>query len=404
MTIRSRLIGPCVIETQDPAEPAFDAAAFIHRLFLFDCYVLQSVHFRELPDLVRMFGASGVRTLLQVGALRAQCDAVSVGQMGQTDLFRTTKKRGPLPLNSFSLGIVRAHDQRRLVSAALKNVDRAFGDRKEIIKLKRALVDSLEQPPPGFGAEALRSVPGDLQNHELLRSAIAGAAARTRGANLANSVIEARAIQLDADDFRLESNVGDLLHLDEGDTHRVLEQAALAIGGLNFRLEQMKVHKALSGATDDDTSIFEHKLGIIAHDCDPERAQEEFRRVIAIRDFPAIDAQSTRIDVDAFLKARSSPELREFRAWLQTAHTLADDEVRERIASVSARIKAHFHSTPGRALRFLATTAIGLHPSYGVAVGTAASAIDAFVVDKVFGVSGPALFLNHTYPSIFKKR
>jgi hypothetical protein len=73
------------------------------------------------------------------------------------------------------------------------------------------------------------------------------------------------------------------------DAHNCLERAALAIGDVNYRLEQMKAHRALSGLIEDDLSFFEHKPGIVAHELDAKTQEHQFTRAVTLRGFPSID-------------------------------------------------------------------------------------------------------------------
>ena len=60
-------------------------------------------------------------------------------------------------------------------------------------------------------------------------------------------------------------------------------------------------------------------------------------------------------------------------------------------------------SIPGRAVRFIVTTAIGLLGIFGIVAGPVSGAIDSFLVDKVLPKSGVWTFVNRLYPSIFKR-
>jgi len=400
MTIRNRLIAPCLAKrATDPNDVVLDPDAFVRRVLLFDTYIMQSVHMREFPALVALFGASGVRTLLQAGVLRVQCDAISVTQLGQAN-FAGRPDFTPLPLGSFALNMVRVQDQREYVSRALGNASEGVGPLKEAIRFKRAIADALDQPPEGFGQAGLRGVASDLQNQALLNAAVVRGAREAFGVEAPAAEITAKATAMGGTNFAIESNLGELLSLDDKQVHQALERAAMAIGDLNVRLEQMQVHNALSGTLSEDVDFFRHKLGIAASAIDPQPAQAQFGRVLELRGFPSIDT-SQRIDAEKLLKARDTDECRLFREWLQRTDALSDSDVKAHVAGVAARLQSFAQSGTGKTIRFVANTAIGVVAS--PAVGLAASAIDAFLVDKVLSASGPALFVNNVYPSIFDR-
>jgi hypothetical protein len=195
MTLRDRLIGPCAQQAVDAANIRVDLDAFVQRLLLFDTYVLQSAHMLEVPALASLFGIGGLVTVLKAGALRVQCDAVAMGQIGQTTFGAHREANGPLPLGSFSLSIIRAHDQESVVTGGLANVKKTPGALKDVIRLKQAIVEALEQPPAGFGVEALRAMPADLQNTSLVRTAIVRGVSEALGRQIDVEQVDARVVQ-----------------------------------------------------------------------------------------------------------------------------------------------------------------------------------------------------------------
>jgi hypothetical protein len=130
----------------------------------------------------------------------------------------------------------------------------------------------------------------------------------------------------------------------------------------------------------------------------PER---HFERVIAIAGLPDVTTES-RVDVHKLLDVRSSDECAAFRQWLQGIDELEDADVAERVASIQARLGAAIHGATGHTVRFLTLTGLGLLPGVNAAVVGAAGALDTFVIDKLFAKSGPASFVTHLYPSVFR--
>ena len=104
------------------------------------------------------------------------------------------------------------------------------------------------------------------------------------------------------------------------------------------------------------------------------------------------------VNVARLLEAREHGDLVEFRQWLRTLDAATDDEIRERVNGVTARVARAFHGPTGKAVRFAATAAADLVPFGGVALG----AIDEFVLEKVVPEPGPVSFLGSTYRSLFE--
>lgn len=375
----------------------------MRRLLLFDTFILSSTRLREVPSLVEIFGFSGLLSLLESGALRIQCEAITMGQTGQTGILESRKKKGILPLGSYNLNVVNIAYRQNYISQCLQIVHKAPGlNLKQAIKLKRALVESLVKTPDGAGNDALQATLLDLHNTELLQHVTSNAVRQIAGIEIPKNEIVVTAHRLDEEDFRLESNLSKLHYFDDIQIHKILENSALAIGSLNLRIEQMRMYNAISGVIGEDLPILGRKLDFLAQDIAPQFQEQQFSRVIEIAGLPDISADA-KIDAEKLLHVRESRECREFRHWLQGINTLSDDEIREHLISLKSQIDNLIQSGAGKFVRFLTTTAIGFIPGAGMALGPAASALDMFLADKVFSQPGPAAFINRLYPSIFEK-
>lgn len=107
------------------------------------------------------------------------------------------------------------------------------------------------------------------------------------------------------------------------------------------------------------------------------------------------------VNVERLIEIRESEEIREFRQWLRTLDDVSDEELQERLASLRAKLAAAVHSPTGKAVKFLATSGVGLVTAGAGAV--AVEAVNQFVVEKLLGEPGPVSFIGSTYPSIFKR-
>lgn len=401
MSLRSRLIGPCGHFTENPDRMDVDIGTLVRRLLLFDTYILQSTRLFEAPTLVATFGFSGLKMLLESGALRIHCEARSVAQTGQAAILEKRQRKGVLPLCSYNLQIVSMTDREEYVSRCLQNVQRSVGiSLKQEIKLKRAFIDAMVTTPENFGIEALRAVPQDIQNVDLMREVVIRAAREMTGTEIPRERVVVRAHQIDDEDFRVESNLQDLGKYGELETHKILERAVLAVGGLNFRIEEMRTHNALSGVLGEDLPILMRKLDFITRELAPQNQERQFGRVVELAGFPDV-VPGTKLDVEKLLKVRDSRECREFRQWLQGIDSATDNELLQHLTGLKAKTDQLVQSRLGKSIRFLATTGLGVIPGLGTALGTIAGGLDMFVVDKLFTEAGPAAFVNRLYPSIF---
>lgn len=181
----------------------------------------------------------------------------------------------------------------------------------------------------------------------------------------------------------------------------VIRRACLAISKLNSEFGWMKRDNAITALDEDSTSLMESKFEFLWRGHDPAKRIGIFGRVLNAIDLPDFETavRERSVNIDRLLKVRETRECREFRAFLNQVEDLDDASLRERTASLRARIGEAAQTTGGKTLRFLATTAIGV--ATGGLGGAAASAFDTFLLDKIFSRSGVVTFIGKQYSTIF---
>ncbi len=403
MDIRNRLIGPCATSLPTHENVVLDLNALVIRLLLFDTYILQSINFKEIPHLVKALGFEGTLVLLASGAIRLHCDALSIAQVGQTDLLRQQKK--VLPLGSYSFSEFNLVDRKQFISNCLKNVQRTQSlSQKQVIKLKKAVVSALEAPSPDTGSVALKQLEQDLVNNsEIIKSTTTLTIYKKLGIQVSSTDFSIGLHQIDDKDFQVETDIGNVFNLNEEEVHKLIELALLGVGTLNLRFGEMKTYNALSGCLNEEASIFEDKLNFFAKILNPKEQERRFERVIEIKGLPEIsrDSEQQKLNIEKFIEIRQSKECRDFREWLHTIDSASDAEIAERLGSIQSRLSPWVHGGKGKLLRFLISTGIGLVPGLGTAMGAGVGAIDMFLLEKILPYSGIAAFVNQLYPSIF---
>jgi hypothetical protein len=105
--------------------------------------------------------------------------------------------------------------------------------------------------------------------------------------------------------------------------------------------------------------------------------------------------------MEEFLKIRDSKECKDFRNWLKQAQFCDEQEIYLQVRSLRARLGALLHGTTGKIIRFALTNLAGVT---NLVMGCGVSALDTFVLDKVLPLSGPALYLDKMYGSLFDAR
>jgi hypothetical protein len=140
---------------------------------------------------------------------------------------------------------------------------------------------------------------------------------------------------------------------------------------------------------------------LLAAGASPKCKEETFDRVLRIGCFPAFDFQppTKQFDMEEFLKIRDSKECKAFRDWLKQAQFLNEREIHLEVRSLRARLGNLVHGTKGKLIRLAVGYGAGLVPVLGPVV----SALDTFVLEKLLPLSGPAMFLDTMYGSLFAK-
>jgi hypothetical protein len=404
--LQSRLISPCLIQDGKNVSPS--VPDLFKRLLLFETYILQSVRFREFIPLVHTIGIHNVLALLSSGALQLECDPTQIVNIGQLPDGPTYSRGKPaLPFLSYAFSILKVPHYNEYLVRSLQQVRRelyGYVVTADLAKLEAALLNALQPPPENTGLMASRGHDADLRaNSPVLRKALALLLSKTKRLPVLESQIEVRMIPLDDTDFRAESNLASF-GLSAEEQHRIIERALLANGGLNSRIENMSNYNALSGFIDGDLPLFSGRLDVLTAALSPGDRVKTFDRVIRIRELPSLELvpPDHRFDVERFLEVRASKECSEFRTWLRTVGRDTDEEIHERVDTVRTRLGPYVHGTSGKAARIAISVITGLIPLFGAALGAGWSVVDSYLLERVFPVSGPTVFLSRDYNSLFK--
>jgi hypothetical protein len=201
------------------------------------------------------------------------------------------------------------------------------------------------------------------------------------------------------DTFKVETDLQERLQQSELRVHKIVEAGLFGVCGLVLNLSYMKSHCAISGFPEREMPLFRSKLDYLASAYSSDTTERKFQRVMEIAGLSELaGAKGVRVKADKLLKLRESSECREFRDWLPTIGSASDADIRVRVRSMNACCSTFLQGSTGKVLRFLVTSASGLHP----ALGLATSAVDCFLIDRLFPRSGIAAFVGKSYPSIFQ--
>jgi hypothetical protein len=234
MDVRDRLLGPVAsITNRERDELAVDFGDLIRKLILSDRFILESNRLREIPLLVQKFGYDGVAELLHSGRMQILRDALSVGSIGHiSEDLRPGK--APLPLGSYSFGMVRLQSTRETVHADLQPIDAIPGLRgRQAQRLRRLVAERIAELPDTRGGRAIDAFKRDLElNAPILRTSVALALRQEYGRSVNPNDFELRVERVDEHDWRTETNLGTQARLSDERVHKVVERGLLGAGGL----------------------------------------------------------------------------------------------------------------------------------------------------------------------------
>lgn len=408
MDIRKRVIAPLSQPAQPDKPPAVDLTGLVIRLLLFDKYICQSNRLNEFPQLIKTFGVEGVRELLNSKAIDIHCQLEGIAQGGQLAILEKRARKGVLPLGSYSYATVRFElDRERFIHNSLQIFHSVEGlHKKDAIKLKRDTVSRILPLSTQAGDESIQQLNADMRaNVPNIKSAVALQLKRKLNSEIQSSEISIQIHPIDEEDFRTETNIVKDFGLTEEEAHHVVDDGLRMLGGLNFRIAEMKTYSALSGFRESELPFFDQKLDFIASTFSPRAQEDRLKRVLAIKGFQDLDdlIERRKVDLIKLLEIRETKECREFRDWLWSIDSATDEEIDERVNSLREKLSWFAHGKGGKSVRWLASTGIGLLPVVGTIAGGVAGLLDTFLLEKVLPVPGAVSFLNNMYPSIFRE-
>jgi len=399
--IQDRLIAPCAIVDAQGSVSA-DIPALLNRLLIFKDYYLQSIRLREFGSLVRSLGLDNVILLLDSGALKLDLNPTQFGQTGQTAEHLQIRNKPPLPLLSYSFSLLFTPQRNDYLVRSVQEVHRDLRDVlgwNDLARLEGAVLRAVMPLPENTGVPALLAFDGDLKaNSRIFKKALLNRLGLKPDFVIAESDLSLVIRQIDDADFAVETNLENF-GLTREETHKFVESSLLGAGYLNRRIEDMENYHALSGVIDDELFLFGEKLKSLAASASPKRKEETFDKVLRIGRFPVFDFQqpTKQFDMERFLKIRDSKECGAFRDWLKNAQFLDEREIHLQVGSLRARLGTLVHGTTGKLIRLAVGNGAGLVPILGFAVGV----LDTFVLEKLLPISGPTLFLDSMYESLF---
>lgn len=368
---------------------------------LFETYILDSARLLEIPSFVATFGVDGVIEMLTRGVLQIRCEPLVIGQIGQTATVREPDEL--LPPCSYAFRFVQIAEYEDFVHRCLQPLHGMSGIKhKSILRLKRTIASNLIRVPYGLRDQMQAAGNEELRNSpSLFRNAVNLELARRFGPGSVKIPIVLRLEEIAPGDFRFESDVAAKFNASAEDVHSIGMTAGFAVFRLTQRLSEMEAYSALTGFSPEDITLAQAKFNYVASAIDPHSQERRLQRVLELAALPEFRLEwgERVINVDKLLKIRDSDECRAFREWLRSTDHLSDQEVRQQVSNLRNSIGSLANSVPGKILRFLVSSAMGIA---GPLNGTVAGIIDTFIIERLFPKRGIVSFISSDYPSLFE--
>jgi len=395
MSLRQSVLCDIAIRDLDNRVRRVDLGGLLRKLLLFEKVAIKSAALQEVAVLASAFKQDGLKQLIESGILRFSFqDSTLVTDIHQNGIRN-------LPPFQFGFGQATLQYADEKLRKHLKSLESVPGlglpDRRS---LEEATWTRLIRTPPSFLPNIISQSEEDLRtNKPVLSLAVNEIIKKEIGSGAPTCSLKIEEVKPRV--FYVVNNLEATLKISQEKAHGILNNGVLSIAKINQRLEDMSVHSAITGFTEDEAPLLFKKLSGFLTSQNPEILEKQLGRVQTILGLPEISPQKP-VNVENLMKARDSSELREFQAWLYKFEGKEDKEVEELVHAVGLRVGSLLSSAPGKAIRFAATTALGLIPLAGLVLGPVSGAIDTFVVSEMLPSSGVFAFLTKTYPSLFK--
>src|SRR5216683_1301802 len=357
MDIGRRLIGNSAVVSGGKVT-SVDISGLVRRLLLFDKYVLTSVRLQEFPVLARQLGDGALRDLLDLKLIEIRCECLQLTQIGQSGLFGDPI----LPALSYKFNWIDMHDRQKYIHDCLQDMHDSSGLRhKEVLKIKRSIVDSIRQLPPEVRPALFPPFRNELLNNSpLVRRSIELSIKKSRG--LTEVVPFSLRIHEDAEDtYTVETDLAEKLKIETIEAHKIVEAGLLGVSALTQAIGEMKAYSAISGFRHEELPLFRDKLDFLTEAVSSSSKEGALQRVLTIAGIPELPDDTT-LNVEKFAKLRESSETREFRDWLANIGSATDAEIRDKVSGFK-NTAALFLTRPSvKKIKVLALTAASFVP------------------------------------------
>lgn len=403
MDLRKNFFGTFCRDSID-GRKTLDLQSLVNTFLLFDEIILDSSSLKEIPYFIDLFGVDGLIQLLELGILKIYPQVRGAAETGQVTNDVVGNK--PLLPSQHRFSYMYFTVDKDYMSRRFRNIHAKNVSKKQLKEVKLAIVDALDDRSIDSEINSLdQQLQSEFSSNRGIQAATSIALHKLFGIRARGEDFMISLNQVADNIFEADTNIGDVFDLAENDVNRVVRCSMFGLSGLHQKIEEMRIHNALSGFLKQESFILENRLEFLWESMNPEKLDSTMKRVLALKEAPPILSDEIRfVDVEKLLAVRKSPELAAFREWLADASEMEDSELLEIINDLRSKLGVRIQGKAGKSLRFLLTTGIGLIPGAGVVLGTGLGAADSFLLEEVLPYSGIVAFLDKKYPSIFDEK
>ncbi len=399
--IRYRIFEECY-ESPKISTTEINIGKFVENLLLYEHFIIKSRNLDEIPILVNKFGFDNFIKLLNSEALEIFCEAITVGQVGQTYFH----KGGELSLGNYCFDIIQNYDYDTYIEKRLDKIDTInILSNNQKNNLKQIITNNLVRHSPNLPDLIREELKNNIKNNDFsIKSSLSQVIKNRSRIQIDPKSLRVNIFPLNEVDIHVETNLQQILNVDKKQEHKLVESALFGIIARDRKLLNMKEFNSLVGFRTEEISLFESKLLFLINNFMPNNPTESFYRILKIKGRPYIDnIDFEKFNVRKFLDLRESREIKEFRNWIWGLNDISDEEIEEYLNSFKNKIGVFFNSSKGKVLSWLVSNGVGLIPIAGSVISSALSAIDSFLLTKILPTPGPLIFLDKKLPTLFKE-
>lgn len=401
-------MAPFAIQANDNSVTGIAKAEFIKNLLLFEHLLIPTVWLDDMRILARHCDINDLNELLETGALSFHLESVTTGETGQLDFLHRADGKPKLLPNEFEISILKGRNDNERKKQKLD----ALASAPELPKADReALASSIESrfvEPQEF-----------LLHSEAHKLAIAKLA--DEGSDLLSGILTQRFQRLTKEEllvsasfsiigegqFRIDTNLPK--HGIASSVERRFVMAALLdVFGIFTRLKQMEKYSCITAINEQDAMAWRQTgNALIRSFVKAGDHSEQMGRVLRVAGLGEGQLISNgQIDLRRLMQLRASDEIHAFRRWLAGIDDLTDAEIQARLSNLRGKIGNASKQGIYKAIRFLFTSlAPSLIPdAYSLAGGTALSAADTYLFERLFPSDAVSAVIGNHYPAIMGAR